>query len=109
MHKVIITTLTTLLLTSCIFYHYDGTDAYRQSVSLERGVTTVDWVYDHLGHPLSRHKKTDGSEILHYQFHAEEETRVHLFLIINIHSKERKSSDLFIEIRDGIVEDYWQD
>lgn len=109
MFKAISIVLTTLLLTSCISYHHEGTDAYRESVSLERGVTTVDWVYDRLGHPFSRHKKSDGSEILHYKFDEEEETRVHLFLLINIHNKERRTSDLFIEIRDGVVEDYWQD
>ena len=109
MFKVISIVLSTLLLASCISYHHDGSDAYDQSASLERGVTTADWVYDHLGHPLSRHKKIDGSEILHYKFDEEEETRVHLLFIINVHSTDRNSTDLFIEIRDGIVTDYWQD
>jgi hypothetical protein len=109
MFKAIIVLLTTLLLTSCISYHHDGTDAYDESAQLERGVTTEDWVYDHLGHPLSRHTKNDGSEILHYKFDEEEETRVHLLFIINVHSTERNSTDLFVAVRDGIVEDYWQD
>jgi hypothetical protein len=109
MIKAIIVTLTIFLLTSCISYHHDGTDAYGESAQLQRGVTTADWVYDHLGHPFSRHQKDDGSEILHYKFNEEEETRVHLLFIINIHSKDRSSTHLFIEIRDGIVEDYWQD
>ena len=109
MLKVIISSLAILLLTSCISYHHDGTDAHNQSASLERGVTTAEWVYDHLGHPLSRHQKDDGSEILHYKFDEEEETRVHLLFIINIHTREQDSTDLFIEIRDGVVEDYWQD
>ena len=94
MLKEISIVLITLLLSSCISYHHDGTDAYNESVHLERGVTTADWVYDHLGQPRSRHTRSDGSEILHYRFDEEEETRIHLLFVINFHSKDRNSTDL---------------
>lgn len=109
MPKLFTIVLLGFMLSSCISYHHDGTDAHEQSASLERGVTTAEWVYDELGKPRSSHTRQDGSRILHYQFDEEEETRIHLLLIINIHNKETDYSNLFIEIQDGVVEDYWQD
>ncbi len=109
MVKTIGVIFTTLLLTSCISYHHEGTDAYSQSISMQRGITTSEWVYDHLGHPLSSYSTENGSEILQYQFDEQEETSVHLFLVLNFHNREHGLSNLFIEIRDGIVRDYWQD
>ena len=109
MLKFTLVLLTSLMLTSCISYRHDSSDAHDQTAALERGVTTSQWVYERLGKPLSRHQMADSTEILHYLFSEAEETKVHLLFIINIQNKESEFSDLFIAIRNDVVVDYWQD
>ena len=109
MIKLAVALLSSLLLTSCISYHHDGSNSYDASLRMERGVTSAEWVEEQLGRPLSTHMKEDGSEILHYHFTDEEETRFHFFIILDIHSKDIKTTDLYVEIEDGIVQDYWKE
>jgi hypothetical protein len=109
MYKVLLTLLVPMLLVSCISYHRDGSDEYERPIELERGVTTEALVYENLGTPRSRHIKENGVKILHYTFDRNEETKVNILLIINVHNKDKSTSHLYIEIDNGIVTDFWDD
>jgi hypothetical protein len=98
-----------MLLVSCISYHRDGSDDYQRPAGLERGVTTEDWVHKNLGNPHGTHVKENGVKILHYTFDQNEETRVNVLLIINVHNKDKSSAHLYVEIDNGIVTDFWDD
>lgn len=109
MYKFLTVILASLLLASCISYHSDGSDEYKRPVGLEKGVTTETWVYENLGSPRSKHDKENGVKILHYTFDRNEETKVNVLLIINVHNKDKSTSHLYVEITDGIVTDFWDD
>jgi hypothetical protein len=109
MYKTFALILASLLLTSCISYHNEDASQYSRPVGLERNVTTEDWVYENLGKPYSKHTKADGTTILHYTYEGDEETKVSLLLVINIHNREKDTSHLYIELQDGVVIDFWDD
>lgn len=102
-----------LLLTGCLFTVDSDTQTESarwspQEVSrIQRGQTSVSWVRSSFGEPNRRTQFEDGSQLWHYSNKSEVETEVGLFLLFHIDVEKTKESQLSIEIKDGVVTDYW--
>lgn len=98
-----------IVLTGCISYESDGSNRGERISEVRKGSTSSSWLSEYLGRPESRHTTDSGSEIWHYEFDEREKTRVSLFLVFRVKTENRSSRDYYFEVRDGVVEDYWQD
>ena len=107
--KIFLVLLSLMFVTSCISYSNEGGMPYTKTNAIEKGVTTRSWLYDHLGEPVSIHATRRGSDIWHYRFTAKERTKVSFLLLFNVSSKRESTRDLYLELMDGVVEDYWQE
>ena len=97
-----------IMLSGCISYESDGSNRYERISDVRKGATSAAWLREYLGRPESRHTTESGSEIWHYEFDEREKTRVSLFLVFSVRTENRSNRDYYFEVRDGVVEDYWQ-
>jgi len=109
MKKLVLLCLWTITLSGCISYRSDGSNGRQQISGIRSGETTVDWLEDQLGTPMSVRKTRMGSEIWHYRFSEKEKTHVSLFLIFSVSNENTSSTDYYFEIVDGVVDSFWQE
>jgi hypothetical protein len=101
--------LVSFTISGCISYESDGNTERQQVNSVHTGETTAEWLTNNLGSPHSVRKTNRDTDIWHYEFNQEEKTHVSIFLIFNVSSENKSSSDYYFELHDGVVVDYWQD
>ena len=102
-----------LSLTGCLFTV--DSDSHSQSASwsdkevsrIERGRTSANWVRSSFGAPSRSTEFDDGSSLWHYSNKSKVETEVGLFLLFHIDVEKEVEQQLSIEIKDGVVRDYW--
>ncbi len=109
MKKLALLCLLTITLSGCISYRSDGSNGLQQISGIRSGETTVDWLEDQLGTPMSVRITNKGSEIWHYRFSEKEKTHVSLFLIFSVSNENTSSTDYYFEIVDGVVDSFWQE
>lgn len=84
-----------------------GQEAIESLAAIRAGVTTREWVVEHLGVPNSSHVNADGNEVLSYVSLREQETEVSLLLLFSFDVSEQELHTLHIEIEDDCVKSYW--
>jgi hypothetical protein len=75
--------------------------------SIVRGQTSATWVRDSFGEPSRSTEFEDGSMLWRYNNRSQVETEVGLFLLFHIDVEKQIEQQLNIEIKNGIVSDYW--
>lgn len=71
------------------------------------GQTSAQWVRDAFGEPSRVSRFDDGSEIWRYRNSSSSSSEVGLFLLFSVDVEEDKEEVLSLEIRDGVVRDFW--
>tara|TARA_R100001377_G_scaffold22753_1_gene12215 strand:- start:285 stop:644 length:360 start_codon:yes stop_codon:yes gene_type:complete len=102
-----------LLMTGCLFTV--DSDTHTQSVRwsdqevarIVRGQTSANWVRSSFGEPTRSTEFDDGASLWHYSNRSKVETEVGLFLLFHIDVEREVERQLSIEIKDGVVRDYW--
>ena len=74
---------------------------------IERDETSKAKLVSLLGEPSSK-KATNGTEIYKYVYTKKKTSGVVLFLILAIGDSEEQRNELFFEIKDDVVVDWWQ-
>ena len=113
MLKRIIVLMGILMMTGCLFTV--DSDGHSQSArwsdqELSRivpGQTSANWVRSSFGEPTRSTEFEDGSVIWYYSNRSRVETEVGLFLLFHIDVERDVEQRLSIEIKDGVVRDYW--
>jgi len=106
-------TLGVLSMTGCLFTvdsdRQEGVSPWSegQVARIERGSTSADWVLSSFGDPERITRYEDGSEVWRYSKSSKVETEVGLFLLFHVDVEKEYQEQLFIEIRDARVKDYW--
>lgn len=106
-------TLGVLSMTGCLFTvdsdRHEGASPWSegQVARIERGSTSADWVLSSFGTPerITRHE--DGSEVWRYSRSSKVETEIGLFLLFHVDVENEQEEQLFVEIREARVNDYW--
>ena len=102
-----------LSMTGCLFtvdsdIHSRSASWSEQEVSrIVRGQTSENWVRNSFGAPTRSTQFDDGSALWHYSNKSKVETEVGLFLLFHIDVEKEVEQQLSIEIKDGVVRDYW--
>lgn len=102
-----------LSMTGCLFTvdsdsHSRSASWSDQEVSrIVRGQTSANWVRSSFGIPIRSTEFEDGTAIWHYSNKSKVETEVGLFLLFHIDVEKEVEQQLSIEIKDGVVSDYW--
>jgi len=90
------------------FDGYEAVSPWRVG-QIARGSTSADWVLSSFGEPgrITRHE--DGTEVWRYSKASTVQTDVDLFLLLLLHldMTGRQDEQLFVEIRNARVNDYW--
>jgi hypothetical protein len=111
----IITLALCLTMTGCLFtVDSKQKTGYSQwhSADVERiqiGQTDADWISKTFGSPQRESTYADGSQIWRYENVNESESRVGLFLLFQVNVENEDAETLSIELKDGIVANYWID
>jgi len=74
---------------------------------VETGSTSAAWVRSNFGSPDRISTYDDGMEVWRYRNTSESESEIGLFLLFNINIERESAETLALEIRDGVVTDYW--
>lgn len=74
---------------------------------VETGTTSAEWVRSNFGAPDRVSTYDNGMEVWRYRNTSESESKVGLFLLFNINIERESAETLALEIRDGVVTDYW--
>ncbi len=74
---------------------------------IEIGKTDADWVRTAFGAGRRQSTSSQGTEIWRYENVDRTESEVGLFLVFHVDVEREDSETLAIEMRDGIVTDYW--
>ncbi len=72
------------------------------------GETTESWVAAALGAP-TRKTAIEGGQLWAYEYERTERSRGSVLLVIGGSSSEKSAGGTYIEIKNGIVTDAWQD
>ena len=102
-----------LSMTGCLFTvdsdtHSQSARWSDQEVSrIVRGQTSANWVRSSFGEPTRSTEFDDGTALWHYSNRSKVETEVGLFLLFHIDVEKEVEQQLTIEIKDGVVRDYW--
>lgn len=113
MGKVWMAAAMALLMTGCLFVVDSKQSSGREQWSSQEadrmvvGQTTGDWLRQTFGPPDRRSTYEDGTELWRYRNHSSTESRVGLFLLFRVNVERDHSETLTIELRDGVVSDYW--
>ncbi len=75
---------------------------------IQAGKTTREWVLAVLGEPAEVTEAGDGTEILRYRYVQTKHENFAVFVILAANNKQETTQDLFIEVKDGVVQKYWQ-
>ena len=61
-----------------------------------------------LGEPTNKQELEDGTEIYKYVYTKRVKKDTVIFLLLTSQDSKDERQELFIEIKDGIVQDYWE-
>ncbi len=75
---------------------------------VQSGNTTKDRVLATLGQPTDIAKASEDTEILHYKYVETKRDSVAVLVLIAANNTTKDQRDLYFEVRDGIVQKYWQ-
>ena len=75
---------------------------------IERGQTSKAKLISLLGEPTSKETPVEGTEIYKYTYTKKKSSGVALFLIFAIGDSEEQRNELFFEIKDDVVVDWWK-
>lgn len=105
-----------LPLGGCLIYHrdvsYSGKGKPLSDSTLdqiETGTTTKDWVLATLGEPSNQSTTADGTEILEYCYGKKLDSDFVFIPFVFIDGKNENKQTVYFEIRDGVVQNYWQE
>ena len=84
-----------------------GAAAMASMGSVQSGVTSRQWIFDHLGNPDSSYVNAQGNEVLRYVSRRETEADIHLFLLFSIDVSDEDIYTVHIEIEDDVVNGWW--
>lgn len=85
--------------------NYVGAGTYER---IKIGETTESWVAAALGSP-TRKTAIEGGQLWAYEYERTERSRGSVLLVIGGSSSEKSAGGTYIEIKNGIVTDAWQD
>ncbi|MBC53634.1 MAG: hypothetical protein CMQ34_07335 [Gammaproteobacteria bacterium] len=71
------------------------------------GSTDAAWIRSNFGSPDRVSTYDNGMEVWRYRNTSESESEIGLFLLFNINVERESAETLALEIRDGVVTDYW--
>jgi len=71
------------------------------------GSTDANWIRNNFGSPDRVSTYDNGMEVWRYRNTSESESEIGLFLLFNINIEKETAETLALEIRDGVVTDYW--
>ena len=74
---------------------------------LELGSSDEQWVRSSFGEPNSKRSYSDGSEVWKYRNVSERDFELGVFLVFSIDVEEEQVETLSIELREGVVTNYW--
>lgn len=103
----------TILMTGCLFtvdsdrHVSDAQWSDHEVARIEPGRTSEAWVRTTFGEPERRTEYEDGASVWHYESSNRVDTEVGLFLLFHIDVDSREEKRLSIELRQGVVTDYW--
>ena len=102
-----------VLLAGCMVYkadeHYTGVEN-KMLREIECGRTTRDWVVETFGAPTEVLMTDDGGEILRYKCVKTKDNKFVMFPPpIVIHDDKKEEHFVAFEVKDGIVQRYWQE
>jgi len=105
-----------LPLGGCLIYHsdvsYSGKGKPLSDNTLDQiecGTTTKDWVLATLGEPSNQSTTADGTEVLEYRYGKKRDKEFVFIPFVFINGEDENKQTVYFEIRDGIVENYWQE
>ena len=76
---------------------------------VQPGKTTKEWVIKTFGKPPTETKLSDGTEILKYQYTKKTRSDVDFLFLFDSHTKRESTTNVYFEIKDGVVQKYWRD
>ncbi|MEO1582964.1 MAG: hypothetical protein AAFR96_00125 [Planctomycetota bacterium] len=76
---------------------------------IEPGVTTKDWIRTTLGEPQRRSVSEGGRELWVYDYERTERSRGTFLLVIGGSDTSTTSTVTYVEFKDGVVTQAWQD
>ena len=75
---------------------------------IEPGRTSKAKVIALLGEPNSKRKLEDGTEIYKYVYTKQTTNDAVVFLLLTSHNTRDERTELFVEIKDGVVQSFWK-
>ncbi len=61
-----------------------------------------------LGEPNSKQELDDGTELYKYVYTKQTQKNAVVFLLLTSHDTMDERSELFVEIKDGVVQNFWK-
>jgi hypothetical protein len=113
MYKMIAVSLLSLSLMGCLFVvdsRQKGGPAqwsHQEVGRIETGQTRAEWIRTSFGAPDRVSTYDDGTEVWRYRNSATSESKIGLFLLFRINVERQSTETLALEIRNGVVTDYW--
>jgi len=74
---------------------------------IDVGETRADWIRSTFGAPDRISNYDDGTEVWRYRNSSTSESKIGLFLLFRINVERDSTETLALEIRQGVVSDYW--
>lgn len=97
------------LISSSSHTDYSGSYVSHTELSkLTKGESTEEFVVATLGAPTEKTVQTDGSSIWRYTWEEVKERDSAVFLVLASDSSSRREGTAFVQVRDGVVVDYWR-
>ena len=75
---------------------------------IEPGRTSKAKVIALLGEPNSKQELDDGTELYKYVYTKQTQKNAVVFLLLTSHDTVDERSELFVEIKDGVVQNFWK-
>lgn len=113
MVKRVLLAMGVLSMTGCLFTvdsdRHEGASPWSegQVARIERGTTSAAWVRTSFGEPERTTHYDDGSEVWRYTNTSKVDTEVGFFLLFHVDVENEQKEQLFIEIKEERVSDYW--
>lgn len=76
---------------------------------VEVGKTTKDWIIGAFGEPTTVSEISPDTEILKYHRSEKTEHRASLWFLFESHTEKEVVSNVYFEIKNGVVQKYWKD
>lgn len=76
---------------------------------IEPGKTTRNWLVATLGRPTEVNTVSENEEVLRYESRTVQERRLHILLLYGGDHEVERVENVYFEIENGIVMNYWRD